>query len=209
MKNKFCQFKNQLYICRVISQSFVLDKKEEILKAALKLFVELGFHATPTSKIAKEAGVANGTLFHYFKTKEELILALYIDIKTRLNKAIYSEINVDNPNQAMFKAMYFNTLTWSLGNRAEFYFIQQFLSSPFQNLVSIEEVAKQTKPHFDLFESGIKKKVLKALPVDLVYIMVNSHIAGIHSYLSSNEFPEAKQKKIMNDSFDMLWDMIT
>jgi AcrR family transcriptional regulator len=39
-----------------------LDKKEEILKTALKLFVEFGFHATPTSKIAKEAGIANGTL---------------------------------------------------------------------------------------------------------------------------------------------------
>lgn len=186
-----------------------MDKKEEILKAALKLFVEFGFHATPTSKIAKEAGVANGTLFHYFKTKEELILALYIEIKTRLNKAIYSEININNPNQAMFKAMYSNTLNWSLNNKAEFYFVQQFLSSPFQNLVSAEEIAKQTKPHFDLFESGIKQKVLKSLPVDLVYIMINSHIAGIHSYLSTNEFSEAKQKKIISDSFDMLWDMIT
>lgn len=193
----------------MISQSFVLDKKEEILKAALKLFVEFGFHATPTSKIAKEAGVANGTLFHYFKTKEELILALYIDIKTRLNNSIYKDLKTDNPNQALFKAMYFNTLSWSLSNRAEFYFIQQFLSSPFQNLVSMEEVAKQTKPHLDLFELGVQKKVLKSLPADLLYIMINSHIAGIHSYLSSNEFPEAKQKKIISDSFDMLWDMIT
>lgn len=186
-----------------------MDKREEILKAALKLFVEFGFHATPTSKIAKEAGVANGTLFHYFKTKEELIIVLYIDIKTRLNKAIYSDLKTETPNQVLYKTMYVNTLNWSLNHKAEFYFVQQFLSSPFQNLVPIEEVAKQTKPHFDLFESGVQKKVLKSLPADLLYIMINSHIVGIHSYLSSNTFPETKQKKVISDSFDMLWDMIT
>ena len=74
-------------------QSEEIDSKEEILKAALKLFVEFGFHATPTSKIAKEAGVANGTLFHYYKTKEELILALYSDTKKRLTEYMYSNIS--------------------------------------------------------------------------------------------------------------------
>jgi AcrR family transcriptional regulator len=42
-----------------------MDKQQEILSAALQLFVANGFHGTATSKIAKEAGVANGTLFHY------------------------------------------------------------------------------------------------------------------------------------------------
>ena len=58
-----------------------MDKREQILLAALKLFTEFGFHGTPTSKIAVEAGVSNGTLFHYFKTKEALILALYDYVK--------------------------------------------------------------------------------------------------------------------------------
>jgi len=51
-----------------------MDKKQLILGTALKLFVEAGFHGTATSKIAAEANVANGTLFNYFRTKEELIL---------------------------------------------------------------------------------------------------------------------------------------
>jgi AcrR family transcriptional regulator len=57
------------------------DKRQAILDTALLLFTERGFHGTPTSLIAKEAGVATGTLFHYFKTKEELIETLYLDIK--------------------------------------------------------------------------------------------------------------------------------
>ena len=61
-----------------------MDKRKQILDAALKLFVELGFHGTPTSMIAKEAGVANGTLFHYFATKDELVIALYVAIKNQM-----------------------------------------------------------------------------------------------------------------------------
>ena len=49
------------------------EKEQKILDTSLKLFVERGFHGTSTAEIAKTAGVATGTLFHYFKTKEELI----------------------------------------------------------------------------------------------------------------------------------------
>ena len=46
----------------------VPEKQKAVMEAALKLFTEKGFHGTPTSKIAKDAKVATGTLFHYFKT---------------------------------------------------------------------------------------------------------------------------------------------
>ena len=79
----------------MISQSKIQDKRKEILSAALKLFVEYGFHGTPTSKIAAEAGVANGTLFHYYKTKEDLVIVLYNDIKDELNRYIISKTSCD------------------------------------------------------------------------------------------------------------------
>ena len=185
-----------------------MDKKEEILKAALKLFVEFGFHATPTSKIAKEAGIANGTLFHYYKTKEELILALYTHTKTRLTEYMYSNISKADSLELVFKSIYTNTIEWAQENKAEFYFIQQFSTSPFYSLISPEEIKKQAEPHFDFLQEGIKAAVLKPLPVDLLYTLINSHIAGINQYLSTGEFSTTKQKKIINESFDILWDMI-
>ena len=186
-----------------------MEKQKEILSAALKLFVEFGFHGTPTSKIAKEAGVANGTLFHYYKTKDDLVLALYKDIKTRLSDFIYSGINKDDSQKVLFKTIYLNTIQWSVENSAEFYFIQQFHSSPFLSLISREEIAKQAQPHLDLIQTGIKNKVLKPHPVDFLYTMINSHIVGINQYLSSTNLSEEKQKKVVADSFDLLWDMIS
>ena len=48
------------------------QKKENILKAALRLFAEQGYYATSTSKIAKEAGVSEGLIFRHFGNKEKL-----------------------------------------------------------------------------------------------------------------------------------------
>ena len=45
------------------------DKREAILETALVLFTERGFYGTPTAMISREAGVATGTLFFYFKNK--------------------------------------------------------------------------------------------------------------------------------------------
>jgi len=51
-------------------------RREQILKTALKLFAAQGFDATPTRQIAKEAGIAEGLIFHYFPTKASLLAAL-------------------------------------------------------------------------------------------------------------------------------------
>lgn len=48
--------------------------RRAILKAALGLFSRKGFHATATKEISRAAGIAEGTLFNYFRTKEDLAL---------------------------------------------------------------------------------------------------------------------------------------
>ena len=51
-------------------------RREEILKVALALFAEHGYAATSTRRIAKAAGVTEGLVFHYFSTKEALLLEI-------------------------------------------------------------------------------------------------------------------------------------
>lgn len=50
--------------------------RERILEAAGKLFSESGFEATPTSRIAEQAGVPKGLIHYYFRRKQDLLLAL-------------------------------------------------------------------------------------------------------------------------------------
>ena len=53
------------------------ETKQRILKAALELFKEKGLDGTTTKEISKKAGIAEGTLFNYFKTKEDLALYFF------------------------------------------------------------------------------------------------------------------------------------
>jgi AcrR family transcriptional regulator len=54
-------------------------RREQILKTALGLFAAQGFDATSTRQIAKEAGIAEGLIFHYFPTKAKLLTAILED----------------------------------------------------------------------------------------------------------------------------------
>jgi AcrR family transcriptional regulator len=57
-----------------------VDKRAAILSAALRLIARFGLHNTPMSAVAREAGVAAGTLYLYFPSKEAMINALYLDV---------------------------------------------------------------------------------------------------------------------------------
>jgi AcrR family transcriptional regulator len=65
------------------------DKRNAILSAATKVFAERGLGA-PTAAITGAAGIAEGSLFTYFKTKDELINALYRELKLELADATMS-----------------------------------------------------------------------------------------------------------------------
>ena len=47
--------------------------KKKVLQTALNLFANYGFHATTTAKIAKQAGISEGTIYKYFKSKDDLL----------------------------------------------------------------------------------------------------------------------------------------
>jgi len=60
------------------------DKRERILSAAVRVFARSGFHATRVSEVAKAAGVADGTIYLYFRSKDELLVSLFEDRVERL-----------------------------------------------------------------------------------------------------------------------------
>lgn len=186
-----------------------MNKEQEILAAALKLFVEFGFHGTPTSKIAKEAGVANGTLFHYFKTKEDLIVGLYNHIKDDLNRHLAQTQNENDSLKDKMKNLYTASLQWGLLHKPEFYFIQQFHFSPHLAKVSPEDIEKQTRLHLQLLREGGTDKIFKPFSEQLISSMLGAHVYGVYQYLLNTELTKQKQDEIIGQTFELLWDMLT
>jgi TetR/AcrR family fatty acid metabolism transcriptional regulator len=56
------------------------DKRRRILQAAVKVFARKGYFAAKVSEVAKEAHVADGTIYLYFKSKEDLLVSLFDEV---------------------------------------------------------------------------------------------------------------------------------
>ena len=70
----------------VKDESLIEKRREQMIRGAVKLFKEKGFHRTTTREIAKEAGFSIGTLYEYIRTKED-VLYLVCD-------SIYNEVPI-------------------------------------------------------------------------------------------------------------------
>lgn len=186
-----------------------MDKRESITNAALKLFVENGFHGTATGKIAQEAGVANGTLFQYFKTKDELVIALYLQFKEEMFEFVSEHTDNKTDIKESIKSNLLSSLNWALDNPTKFHFIQQFHISPYLGKVEQEVLNKQVEPHLTLIQKGIQKGVLKSMPADLIYSLISNQVFGVYKYITSKTFSKSKKQEMIETTFEMLWDMVS
>ncbi len=61
----------------VIAMKRNTEKYHQILEAAVKVFAQQGFHHSTVAQVAKEAGVADGTIYLYFKNKDDILFQFY------------------------------------------------------------------------------------------------------------------------------------
>jgi AcrR family transcriptional regulator len=108
-------------------------KRSIILNAALDLFAEKGFHGAPTSLLAQAAGVGVGTIYRYFKDKDELIRELYREVLERVQARVYGDSQPGLPVRERYVRAMSRLLRFFLENPLEFRFMEQYYFSPFSS----------------------------------------------------------------------------
>ena len=73
------------------------DKRRQLLDAAVRVFARKGFHASRVGDIAEEAGVAHGLLYHYFKSKDQVLEAVFHENWSILVARIENVEETDEP----------------------------------------------------------------------------------------------------------------
>jgi TetR/AcrR family fatty acid metabolism transcriptional regulator len=74
-----------------------IERRHEILDAAVRVFARKGFHAARVGDIAAEAGVAHGLLYHYFASKDELLETIFREAWAELLDAFRTAEGTDEP----------------------------------------------------------------------------------------------------------------
>jgi AcrR family transcriptional regulator len=86
-------------------EQMVEARRTQILMGAAQVFVEKGFHKSTTKEIAKAAGVSEGTIYNYFDTKRELLIALMESVITESLKRIIFDTPPENPRELFLAIM--------------------------------------------------------------------------------------------------------
>ena len=180
-----------------------MDKKELLLEAATKLFVARGLHATPTSAISKEVGVSAGILFHYFKTKDDLIDELYLSIKNELNSSILNDINKINSDIGKLRLIWSNLWSWGLDNKLKFKFLQQIDHTNCSEKVKQHPEIMEKQQLFRTFiQESIDKKIIKNIDIQFLMSSMFCLITSLVNHLTM--FPELRYNQVF---IEQAWEM--
>ncbi len=139
------------------------DKRTLILDAAMKTFVKRGYSDTRVSEIAAEAKVAEGTLYNYFPSKEEILLALFDEKWGGIIDKIKKKISrLNDPNDKL-KAIFSMVVTMFKKDRhlAEIFLIDVKQSSIFLNNYTINRVVEFIDLIEEILEEGKKKGIYR------------------------------------------------
>ena len=180
------------------------DNREKILATALTLFTERGFFGTPTSLISKNAGVATGTLFFYFPTKEELIDTLYRHIKSEAAQEMCRDFRREKTALAKLRRIGFNAVAWGIENPAKQKFMEQFAYSPFVSTNAHEEGMSHFLFLKDLVGDGIREGTIRNIDSDLLFCMMASSLSGLIACAYAEKDP-ARRKKITDEGLDFIF----
>ncbi|RTR28562.1 TetR/AcrR family transcriptional regulator [Shewanella atlantica] len=181
------------------------DKKQAILDTALTLFVSQGFYATSTASIAKKAGVATGTLFHHFPSKDELMNHLFLTIKQEFANEIQAQIKDSGDLKNDAEHLWCSAIQWAMDNPLKQEFFQQYSMSP-SIAIEIREQAMNGILGFmgTLLQQGQAQGLLANYPLALMQDNCHGQYLAATRYFLDNpgkwQEPEHKQA-----SFALFW----
>jgi AcrR family transcriptional regulator len=159
-----------------------LEKRDEIVRAALELIAENGFHGAPMAMIAERAGVGAGTIYRYFENKDVLITELYRELEERIFPVIQEGYEPGAPIRERFLHLSTALLRYFIANPLDFRFIEQFHNSPYgvacrrDKLLGTQEGCDVFR---ELFEEGVSRQAMKELPLVILFALAFGPILAV------------------------------
>ena len=183
-------------------------KQEEIMVAAAEVIAERGFHGSPMAMIAKKAGVASGTIYVYFKSKEELIEALFQQMDLSFREVLQEGYPADKSFKERFMYTGMTIMDYFASRPLDFRYLQQFHNSPYGAAKRREKMSRFDSPDLirELFEEGIKQGALKDMPL---IIMLSTVFGAMVNVLRDHVYGLIRlDESLMTQVLEACWDCV-
>lgn len=142
-----------------------VDRAALVRRAMVELVAERGIHGTSMSQVAERAGVATGTAYVHYQSKEDLLIAAFVEVKTRLGEAALEDVDVSGDSRSIFEAVWRKTFRHLTDDPAVAEFLLQVEASPLR--VAAHE-SLQGDNLLSQMAQGMSS-VLVDLPPDVLY----------------------------------------
>ncbi|PMK01051.1 TetR/AcrR family transcriptional regulator [Vibrio sp. 10N.261.55.A7] len=145
------------------------DKRQKILLAAGSVIADVGLQGLSMQRLAKEAGVAAGTIYRYFDDKDHLIEELRLHVAQRIADVVQEDIDEAMPLKERYRKMWLNI--WSLvgSDIAMLKNRIQYDSMPIGHCSATREEERGLfKEVFNFFEHGKEQGIFKPLDNELL-----------------------------------------
>lgn len=182
------------------------EKLRAIAKATFKLVEQTGLSGLTMAAIAREAGLATGTLYVYFKSKEDLLVALYEQAKTETAATLMQGDDSRAPFRSRFQRLWSAWLDYRLTHYAEMVFMEQYYNSPWFSEASRDLSARLFKGCFDLIETAKAHEILKNVPTPLLINSLGGSVRETANLLRSGTLTRTAAHLEM--AFGLCWDGI-
>lgn len=165
------------------------DKRSEIVRAGLELIVEHGFQGATMAMIAARAGVATGTSYLYFESKDILIKELYREIEERIRAFLQEGYSTEMPFQEQFLHLGTRFLQYCIDNHLDFRYLEQFHNSHYGVACRRDEILGKpdnTDIFKNFFVQGRDQQIIRNLPLVVLFalafgpllLVARDHILG-------------------------------
>jgi AcrR family transcriptional regulator len=180
------------------------DKRSAILAAATRIIVTKGLSA-PTMGIAKEAGIANGSLFTYFETKADLFNQLYLELKAEMASTAMKDL----PDQVELREQFFhvwrNWMNWAVSFPEKRRALAQLVVSDEITPATREAGHKIMAKIAELMERSRADGPLRNAPRSFVAALMISVAEATMDYMVQDSKNAKKHSRL---GFDALWRML-
>ncbi|NYF89558.1 TetR/AcrR family transcriptional regulator [Tunturiibacter empetritectus] len=181
------------------------DKRSAILTAATRVIVTQGLSA-PTAVIARDAGVANGSLFTYFETKADLFNQLYLELKAGMASASLEGLRPGAELRTQVSHVWTNWMAWAVSNPEKRRALTQLGVSDEITPATRAAGHKTMTAIGDLLERSRANGPLRGAPMGFVVAIMNSLAEATMDFMVQDP---ANADKHCKAGFDALWRVLT
>ena len=181
------------------------EKQKQLIEASIDLFAKEGFWNTPTSRIAKHAGVGTGTLFNYYESKETLINAVYAQLKQELMDHVVDGYPEASSVKTRFEHIWFRYVDWGVRYPVRHDLLLQLRLSDLINKEVYQEQEEQASAMAELVDQAVEEDLFIDIPILYLAEIVQAQLDAAVRYATSNQLTDMELTRHIALGFEVLW----